>query len=555
MCLRTFKAALNGSLVLALVLAFGQRARATTFVMMNEQELAAQSVAVVTGSVTAIEARMEETSGAIHTYIRIAPTEVIAGNLPEGEIVLREIGGELPGAVERVFGSAQYSLGERVLVFLSQNRDGTLRTTAMAMGKYTMRLGKHARMLTRSLGEGVAVMPRTGGRVVTDPAPENFNLDEFVQRVRESAPALGADTYGPPVVIRPGELSQAKGQAQFAAFTYLGSPSRWFEADAGQAVPFLIDWTGDSKIGAVDSRYAMNQAMAAWSNVPNTTLRISDGGVTDPVPFSGCTGGSRLIFNDPFGDVTDPTNCGGVLAIGSYCATSAETRIVNGTTFRRIVMGKVTFNNGWENCSFWNSCNLAEVATHEIGHAIGLGHATDSASTMAPSAHFDGRCAALGTDEVDAVNFIYPQGAALTATATRPVPTATPTPTGTYTIAPTRTATRTQTAAARTATPTRTWTRVPTRTPTRTATRRPTATATPAGAWVSTQTPTRTATRRATRTSTRPPTPTPTSTRRPTRTPTAVGLAGAANSFDGQLGLGWASSLRHAFAVLADSWR
>ena len=27
-------------------------------------------------------------------------------------------------------------------------------------------------------------------------------------------------------------------------------------------------------------------------------------------------GGNRVVFNDPFDEITDPTNCGGVLAVG-----------------------------------------------------------------------------------------------------------------------------------------------------------------------------------------------------------------------------------------------
>ena len=83
-----------------------------------------------------------------------------------------------------------------------------------------------------------------------------------------------------------------------------------------------------------------------------------------------------------------------MLAIGGFCASS-ETRTVNGTSFRRIRVGKVTFNNGWSSCAGWNRCNLSEVATHEIGHTLGFGHATDFDATMYASAHFDGRCASL----------------------------------------------------------------------------------------------------------------------------------------------------------------
>ena len=163
-----------------------------------------------------------------------------------------------------------------------------------------------------------------------------------------------------------------------------------------------------------------------------------DGGTTSPGPFGQCSI-NRLVFNDPNNEITNPTGCSGVLAMGGYC-TTGQTTVVNGTTFNRIVIGKVTFNDGWNNCSGWNQCNVAEVATHEIGHTIGLGHSADNAATMRASAHFDGRCAGLGTDDINAVNFIYPGAGGPVPSPPPPPPpppTNTPLPTATFTPTPT----------------------------------------------------------------------------------------------------------------------
>ncbi len=407
-------------------------AHATTFVLMDERELAAASTAVVTGWVTGVESHPDAGSGGVNTYVTLEPTAVIAGALPEGEIVLRERGGQVQGRNEKIFGAPEYAIGEEVVTFLSQDTDGSLHTTALAMGKYTVEASHHgAATVSRNLGSEVMVLDRATGRLRTHAAPDVVSLGQFEEHIRAAA----AHSRRPgsrlrPVRLTPPELGVTVPHSYASPFTYLGNPSRWFEPDFGQPILYQIDATGDARNGPTVSRSSVDSAFAAWTNVPSSSLVLADGGLlSSPLPFTGCSGGSRIVFNDPFNEITDPTGCGGILAIGGYC-TSGETTTVNGTTFQRITLGKVVFNNGWEQCSVWDACNLAEVATHEIGHTIGLGHSADDNATMNALAHFDGRCASLQSDDITAVQFIYPEGAV-------PGPTLPPTPQPTMTFTPT----------------------------------------------------------------------------------------------------------------------
>jgi hypothetical protein len=450
--------------------------QASTFILMSESDLAARSIAALTGNVTAIEAAADPASGGINTYVHIAPDDVVFGSLPDGPLVLREPGGRLRERTEWVYGSPEYRVGETVLVFLSQHGDGTLRTTSMSMGKFTIESDDRGTLnALRDLGEGAALWDMEHGELITDPGPESYDFEGLVDSVRR-ARSVRDLTRHRRVQMVPPELARAALREQQSSFTYLASPSRWFEPDAGEAIPYLIDAAGDAGIGPATSRAAINDAFAAWSNVATSDLTLADGGTTtEAVTFAGCLGGNRIMFNDRFNEITDPIGCGGVLAIGGFCASS-ETKIVNATSFRRIRVGKITFNNGWSQCPGWNRCNLAEVATHELGHTLGFGHAADFNATMYASAHFDGRCAALRADDLAAITFVYPSLVSPT-----PSPSRTPAPaTSTATVARSATPTVTRTfsptvpsasaTASRTATPSRSATPTNTVPPTGTAT-------------------------------------------------------------------------------------
>ncbi|MEO8601608.1 MAG: matrixin family metalloprotease [bacterium] len=445
---------------------------------MSETDLARRSVAAVRGTVTAIESAQDETTGGVHTYIHLVPSQVVFGALPDGEIVLRETGGRVRGGSEWLYGNPEYRVGEDVLVFLGRADDGALTTTAMAMGKFS--LTEHADgtvSAMRSLGEGAAVFDPTTGQLVDAPEQEVYDLGALRGALRSAAARFAAKTVR--VQLVPAELKQYHVRESRSSFTYLSAPSRWFEPDDAQAIPYLIDVAGDVGLGGSVSRSAINDAFGAWTNAAGSDLTFTDGGTLDaPIAFAGCGGGSRIVFNDPFNEITDPSGCAGVLAVGGFCASS-ETKVVNGTSYRRIRVGKITFNNGWSQCPGWNRCNLSEVATHELGHTIGFGHSADANATMYASAHFDGRCASLRSDDMTGLTTVYPNLAPATPspsfTAVPPTATRSPTTTPTATLpnataTATRTLTRTVAAPTQAATATRTPTLPRTATPTRTIT-------------------------------------------------------------------------------------
>lgn len=416
-------------------------ARATTFVLMDDRQLLETSDAVIVGTVIAIESS-EGTSGAIQTYVHVQPSHIIKGNLGRDALVIREPGGTFGDRRAWVYGAPEFRVGERSLLFLTRNADGTLQTNALAMGKFTLTLDGAGRTIAvRDFGYGSSVLMGGNGSILAEVQPRRQRFVPLLKRLRTLAQGQATPWAAPPILTPP-ELAVATTESR-EAFTFLGTPpSRWFEPDSGLPVNYLIDAAGDATLGFAVSRAAVDAALAVWTNVPTANLVLADAGTTAAAPFSDCSG-NKIVFNDPFNEMSH-TGCVGVLAIGGYCNSGATT-VVNGTTFTQIVVGKVTFNSGLGGCAYWNQCDVAQIATHEIGHTIGLGHSADVSATMYASAFFDGRCAGLGSDDVAGASYIYPQSGAPAATSTPLPPAATPVPTTTFTATPTDTATATPT--------------------------------------------------------------------------------------------------------------
>ncbi len=474
--------------VLLLGLVATGSASATTFVLMNVADLARSAVAGVSGRVTGVQS-LVLIDGSIATDVEIEVDRVGFGEVDVGSrVVVRNRGGVVADRREVVYGTPTFRLEEHVFVFLTGGGGAIYGVSGLSMGKYTVIDRAGELMARRELGARVTVMDPDTGALSSATGAEDWRLTDLIAEARRSRRRPDRSRRRRPVSVEYGRTpTEAVDE-----FRFLGVPTRWFEPDDGIPIRYFVDSTGDVSLGEEVSIAALDAAFAAWSAVEDSAIVLESAGLTDPAPFSGCPDDNRIVFNDPFGEIPDPSSCRGVLALGGFC-DSAEVRTVNGVEFKRIITGKFTLNNGWGDCPIWTACGLAEVATHEIGHSIGLGHSEVTDATMAVDAHFDGRCASLRPDDELGVAFVYPR------------PSATVTPTATATVTPTITATPT-------VTPTATITPTPTRTP-----RPPTVTRTP--------TRTRTPSRTLTPTRTRPPTRTPTGSRSPSATPTETATA------------------------------
>lgn len=384
---------------------------ATSWVIPEPEEMLDTADAVVLATVTDMRSVAAPDGSSISTEVTLSVHEGYKGAVAGDTLVLQEIGGEVGDAQQWIIGSPEYRTGEVVLAYVQKDRrSGRLRTLHLGLGRVEADIAPDGRVwLNRIRPKGMGSSRETLGRFVSE-LPRGLNR---AARVHSGPRLEGAS-------------------ATTSVFRLMSPASRWFD----DPVKIFGSTIGDVKLGLTASNNAVRAAAAAWSNQPGSSLRIDYAGERAPVGFRCGTPDISISFNDPLSQIGDPSGCGGVLAVGGFCATGST---YGGTPYRRITSAAVVMNNGWQNCSFWNQTNVSEVLTHELGHAIGFNHSSDGstsdpflrAATMYWVAHIDGRGGSLRDYDKGAVAYLYDNGQG---------PAPTPTPTVTSTPAPSPTA-------------------------------------------------------------------------------------------------------------------
>jgi hypothetical protein len=391
-------------LVIGLILFTSQISTATTAIQPSDADLVIGARAIVRGEVLGISTALQ--NDVVFSYIRVKVEEVWKGELSTGEIVLKQPGGEFGNHGTRIFGMPRFAAGKKVLLYLDTWHDGSLRVHQWFLGKFNI----NNDLVTRDEGENVHLQMRAG-TVSTQVA----NLNSYRAMVSgllaanfARAQSFEQQTYGDlPMLPQPPEFDATLRQGQIVPMWTSASDAqspRWFEPDNNQALTFYVNPEGAPAGSVVDDVVA---AMKVWAETAGSSLRFVYGGAT-----TGCglqaDGKNTVSFNNCDNYFSRSEGCAGILAVGGIIKyTPSEAKVIGGQTYYKALEGRVSFNP-YGMCHLRNACDVREVAVHEIGHALGLGHSEDEYATMAAVAHFDNRCSGLMGDDLAGIRAMYP---------------------------------------------------------------------------------------------------------------------------------------------------
>jgi len=384
--------------------------RATMVIPVAESDLAQHATAIVVGHVIHIASYWDSSARQVFTQITLDVEETLKGEeLTGSSLILKQLGGRIGQFQSWIDGSPEFTRGEKVLLFLSQNADGSARVDHLFLGKFSLFIdaetekelayrgalpaGVHLLRSARALSEQAPIVP--------DKIEEFATLKSRVQAVLQQT---GSESRAQLVSAFP-QLALPLENAIHERFTLIDAiPARWFEPDS--RAPIVMQLNLDN--APADAEASIQASLDAWSGVPTSTFRYENGGSTSSAGFRQ-DDLNVISFGDPLGQIDKPINCSGVLAIGGYFRNETEVHFMHGQKFFRIVEGDLVFADDWEECPFFSApLNVAEIATHELGHVLGLGHSDNPDAIMFATARFNGRGAFLHPDDIAGLLFLYP---------------------------------------------------------------------------------------------------------------------------------------------------
>lgn len=179
------KRLLIGALLFALAAA---PMAASTFLAMNQSQLIAESQAVVQGQVLKVHSFWDASGRMIMTEALVRVEDTILGQAPT-VVRVQTFGGNVDGFIVEAAGFPEFKAGERMVLFLSPEKDGVARVAGYQFGQYRIQRNQAGvEFAVPALDAAVNVATKDGSLFVR---PQAVRLDTFKDQVRATARRSG----------------------------------------------------------------------------------------------------------------------------------------------------------------------------------------------------------------------------------------------------------------------------------------------------------------------------------------------------------------------------